>query len=54
MSPIVIAKLIVGFILFVAWMILEYRPPTASDVDGLKTFIKMTLGALVGNLTSGG
>ena len=50
MSPATIAKLVVGLVLFAAWMVLEYKPPAANDVDGLKTFIKMTLGGLVGHL----
>lgn len=54
MNEIIIVKLIVGGVLFAAWMLLEYKPPTATDVDGLKTFIKMTLGALAGNLATPG
>jgi len=45
-------KLIVGVILFGSWMLLEYKPPADKDVDGLKTFIKMTLGALAGNMVT--
>jgi pheromone shutdown protein TraB len=54
MSSLVYVKVAVGFGLFAAWMLLEYCPPKVSDVDSLKTFIKMTLGGLVGNLVTPG
>lgn len=54
MNALLIVKLIVGVILFLTWVALEYCPPKVADVDSLKTFIKMTLGGLVGHLVSGG
>jgi hypothetical protein len=50
MSALAYVKVGIGIGLFIAWMLLEYCPPKVADVDSLKTFIKMTLGGLVGNL----
>lgn len=49
-NEILLVKVGVGAMLFLAWLLLEYKPPVDKDVDGLKTFIKMTLGGLVGHL----
>ena len=49
-----IIKSIIGLVLFGAWMWLEYYPPPDKDVDGIKTFIKLTLGALTGHIATEG
>jgi hypothetical protein len=51
---ILIVKSLIGLVLFVSWMWLEYYPPPDKDVDGLKTFIKLTLGALTGHMATEG
>lgn len=51
---VLIAKCVACAVLFAAWMYLEYFPPPGKDVDGLKTFIKLTLGALTGHVATEG
>lgn len=51
---ILIIKAVTGLVLFGAWMWLEYYPPPDKDVDGIKTFIKLTLGALTGHMATEG
>lgn len=55
-EPIIILliKSLIGLVLFCSWMWLEYYPPPDKDVDGLKTFIKLTLGALTGHIATEG
>lgn len=52
MNNILMAKLVVGFALFITWVVLEYLPPkdTQVDVEKLKTYIQMVLMGLAGNM----
>ena len=53
MSPILIliAKLLVGLVLFCAWVYLTLHPQP--NQDAIVSFIQMTLGGMVVHLTSG-
>ena len=52
MNTMLILRLILGAILFFAWMFLEYHPPAANDTDKIKSFIQSALMLLVGNTAS--